>query len=157
KVATQTIGSTLAAALTQSRTWTLVVFAFMTGGILVASLTSFVPLLQSRGETLVQAAQYQSVIGASLIAGRLIGGGVLDRVFAPRVITVVLLVTSTGFFVLQQANSPAAYLIAAVGIGMAVGTEIDFLAFIVSRYYERAAFTTIFALFFAIYSLGATA
>src|SRR5205814_6134704 len=87
----------------------------------------------------------------------LIGGGVLDRVFAPRVITVVLLVTSTGFFVLQQANSPAAYLIAAVGIGMAVGTEIDFLAFIVSRYYERAAFTTIFALFFAIYSLGATA
>jgi MFS family permease len=155
--ATSAIRSTVAAALRQPRTWILAVFAFATGGLLVAGVTNFVPLLQSRGETLVHAARYQAVLGVALIAGRLIGGGLLDRVFAPRVITAVLLFTATGFFILRDANSPIAYLIAAIGIGLAIGSEIDFLAFIVSRYYDRAAFTTIFALLFAIYSLGATA
>lgn len=151
------IRSTLGAAVRQPQTWILAVFAFTTGGLLVAGVTNFVPLLQSRGETLVQAARYQAVLGVALIAGRLIGGGLLDRVFAPRVITAVLLFTAMGFFVLREANSPIAYLTAAIGIGLAIGSEIDFLAFIVSRYYDRAAFTTIFAILFAIYSLGATA
>ncbi len=157
QVARQSIRATVGAAMGQYRTWILATFAFLTGAVLVGSVTHFVPLLQSRGETLVHAAQYQSILGFSLIVGRLIGGGVLDRVFAPRVVTAVLLVTATGFMVLYQANSPVAYILAAIGIGMAVGTEIDFLAFIVSRYYDRAAFTTIFALLFAIYSLGASA
>jgi MFS family permease len=148
---------TLGAAIREPRTWILAVFAFVTGSLLIAGVTNFVPLLQSRGETLMQAARYQSVLGMALVAGRLVGGGMLDRVFAPRVITAVLLVTATGFFVLREGNSPIAYLLAAIGIGLAIGSEIDFLAFIVSRYYDRAAFTTIFALLFAIYSLGATA
>jgi MFS family permease len=147
----------VAAAMTQYRTWVLVGFAFMTGGVLLASVTNFVPLLQSRGESLVHAAQYQSVLGVSLILGRLVGGALLDRVFAPRVVTAILLVTATGFLVLRGANTPAAYILAAIGIGIAIGLEIDFLAFIVSRYYDRKAFATIFALFFAMYALGAAA
>jgi len=149
------IGSIVAAAMTQQRTWVLAVFSFMTGAVFLASVTNFVPLLQSRGESLVHAAQYQSVLGISLILGRLIGGALLDRIFAPRVVTAILLVTAAGLLVLRDANAPAAYILAAVGIGMAIGLEIDFLAFIVSRYYDRAAFATIFALFFAMYALGA--
>ncbi|HSV51872.1 MAG TPA: MFS transporter, partial [Burkholderiaceae bacterium] len=151
------IRASIGAAFRQQRTWILALFAFTTGAILLAGVTSFVPLLQSRGETLVQAARYQSFLGIALIVGRLICGGLLDRVFAPRVITGVFLVTAIGFFLLREANTPIAYFMAAIGIGLAIGSEIDFLAFIVSRYYDRAAFTTLFALLFAIYSLGAAA
>jgi len=157
KKAGQPVMVTVKSAARQYRTWALGIFALITGCILVASVTNFVPLLQSRGETLVDAAKYQSIMGLSLIAGRLVGGALLDRIFAPRVVTAILLVTALGFFILNQANSSMAYVLAAVGIGLAIGLEIDFLAFIASRYYDRAAFTTIFALFFAVYSLGATA
>jgi predicted MFS family arabinose efflux permease len=155
-VARRAIRSDVMTALRQHHTWVLAVFAFVTGVILVGSVTTFVPLLQSRGQTLVHAAQYQSILGVSMIAGRLIGGASLDRIFAPRVMTAILIFTAAGFLVLNAADSPFAYALAAMGIGLAIGTEIDFLAFIVSRYHDRAAFTTLFALLFAIYSLGAT-
>jgi MFS family permease len=155
--ARRAIRGTLAAALTQYRTWILAVFAFSTGAVLIANVTNFVPLLQSRGESLTHAALFQSVLGVSLILGRLIGGALLDRVFAPRVVTVILFCTAIGFLVLREANSSVGYIAAACGVGLAIGLEIDFLAYIVSRYYDRAAFTTIFALLFAIYSLGAAA
>lgn len=147
----------VAAAFRQSRTWILAVFAFTTGAFLLAGVTNFVPLLQSRGETLVSAAKFQSLLGVALILGRLVGGALIDRIFAPRVVTAVLVVTAAGFFVLRDASSPFAYSMAAIGIGLAIGTEVDFLAFIVSRYYDRSVFTTIFAVLFATYALGAAA
>ncbi|WP_321794909.1 MFS transporter [Caballeronia sp. J97] len=140
----------------QARIWILSVFAFLTGAVLVAGVTNFVPLLQSRGEALSRAAQYQAFLGLSLIIGRLVGGALLDRVFAPRVVTAILAVTASGLAVFAIANSPTAYVFAAVGIGLSIGVEIDFLAFIVSRYFDRSAFTTIFAFLFAMYSIGAT-
>lgn len=152
----QAVGATVRTALRQSRIWILALFAFLSGLILIGSVTSLIPLLQSRGEPLVAAARYQSILGLSLVAGRVIGGGLLDRFFAPRVITGILLATAIGFLILHQASSPVAYVLAAVGIGLAIGTEIDFLAFVVSRYYDKASFTTIYALLFATHALGAT-
>ena len=52
--------------------------------------------------------------------------------------------------------SPAAYVLSAIGIGLAIGMEIDFLAFIVNRYYAQTAFTTIYGLLFAVSSLCAS-
>jgi MFS family permease len=148
---------TFAAVSSQYQTWILAIFAVVTGAILVACVTNFVPLLQSRGETLTSAAKYQAILGISLVAGRFIGGALLDRVFAPRVVTVILITTALGLLLLAQASTPTAYTLAAIGIGLSIGIEIDFLGYIVSRYYDRASFTTIFASFFALYSIGATA
>jgi len=157
KEAGHSVRVTVTRAFGQSHTWVLAIFALITGVILVASVTSFVPMLQSRGETVVRAAQFQSILGISLLAGRLIGGALFDRIFAPRVVTAILLITACGFLVLAQASTPAAYALAAIGIGAAIGLEIDFLAFIVSRYYDRIAYATICSLFFAIYCIGSTA
>lgn len=146
----------VAGVLTQTRTYILALYAFVLGAIVIAGVTNFVPLLQSRGLTLTEAASYQSLLGVSLIAGRLITGALIDRIFAPYVMTAILCVTAAGFGILSQANSPVAFVIAAVGIGLAIGGEIDFLGYMVSRYFNRAMFTTIFAFLFAIHSLGAS-
>jgi MFS family permease len=136
-------------------TWILACFALLTGAILVAGVTSFVPMLQAQGMTRAQAAGYQSVLGLSLIAGRVIVGGLIDRIFAPRVMMAVLCITAIGFFAMYHATSPVAYVLSAAGIGLAIGAEMDFLGFLVSRYYARSAFGTLFALLFAAYALGA--
>lgn len=136
-------------------TWVLVFFAFLMGVVLIGTVISFVPMLQAQGMTRTQAAGYQSILGIALIAGRFIIGGLIDRFFAPRVMMAVLCITIVGFVSLYYANSPAAYALSAAGVGLAVGAEIDFLGFLVSRYYPKAAFATLFAVLFAIHTLGA--
>lgn len=136
-------------------TWVLVFFAFLMGLVLIGSVTSFVPMLQAQGMTRTQAAGYQSILGIALIAGRFIIGGLIDRFFAPRVMMAVLCITIIGFISMSYANSPMAYALSAAGVGLAVGAEIDFLGFLVSRYYARGAFATLFAVLFSIHTLGA--
>ena len=136
-------------------TWILTFFALLMGAMLVGSLTSFVPMLQAQGMSRVQATGYQSVLGISLIAGRIIIGGLIDRIFAPRVMMAVLGVTTLGYVSMYYAHSPATYVLSAAGIGLAIGAEMDFLSFLVSRYYTRAAFATMFAFLFSCYALGA--
>jgi len=143
-------------AFTEWHTWLLAAFALFTGGVLVTSVTMFVPILSSRGESVASAALYQSILGASLIAGRLLIGFLIDRIFAPYVMMVLLFVTTLGFFLLYQASTPLAFSLAAVGIGLAIGAEVDFLGFMVSRYFPRAAFASIFAVMFSMYALGAS-
>lgn len=146
----------MTAALKERKAWILAIFALLTGGILVNGVTTFVPLLESRGETLTEAARYQAVLGISLILGRVLIGGLIDRVFAPLVMMGVLFATFAGFLALHEAMSPLAYLLAAAGIGLAVGAEVDFLGYMVSRYFPPAAFATIFAAMFSMYALGAS-
>lgn len=135
-------------------TWVLIFFAFLMGVVLIGTVTSFVPMLQAQGMTRTQAAGYQSILGVALIAGRFIIGGLIDRFFAPRVMMAVLCITIAGFVSMFYASSPVAYVLSAAGVGLAIGAEIDFLGFLVSRYYARAAFATLFALLFAIHMLG---
>lgn len=150
------MGLIVKAAFREVRTWILVLFAFLSGAILVAGVTNLVPLLQARGETLQRAAQYQACVGIALVLGRLTAGWLFDRFFAPRVATAILLVTAAGFLVLHEAGSAGAYIVATIGIGLAIGMEVDFLGFVASRYFDKSAFTTLFGLLFASYSLGAT-
>jgi len=146
----------LALAAKVPTTWVLAFFALLTGGILTAIATSFVPMLQAEGIPRAQAAAYQSVLGLSLILGRIIIGGLIDRIFAPRVMMGVLCITILGFLAMNRAATPSAYILSAAGVGLAIGAEMDFLAFLVSRYYARAAFGTLFALLFSCYALGAS-
>jgi MFS family permease len=112
-------------------------------------------MLQAQGMTRSQAAAYQSILGVSLIVGRIVVGGLIDRIFAPRVMLGVLSITSLGFLAMHNASSAVAYVLSAAGIGLALGAEMDFLAFLVSRYYDKAAFGTVFSSLFAVYALGA--
>jgi len=154
RVASPAIRVLIGASLFQLRAVILILFALTSGAVLVTSVSDFVPMLQARGETMVAAARYQSVLGVSLVAGRLLIGGLIDRLFAPYVMLGVLLATSAGYFVLYAATTPFAYFLGAAGIGLAIGAEVDFLGYMISRYFDRATFTTIFAFLFALYALG---
>ncbi|NNE37499.1 MAG: MFS transporter, partial [Gammaproteobacteria bacterium] len=116
-------------AFSHPKTWILLSFAFFSGAVLVTVVSNFVPILQSRGETVLQAASYQSVLGISLIMGRLCIGGLIDRIFAPYIMAIVVVLAAAGLLSLYSGSSAGIYIFAAVGIGLTIGAEVDFLGF----------------------------
>ncbi|GAA3305577.1 hypothetical protein GCM10020295_59610 [Streptomyces cinereospinus] len=79
-----------------------------------------------------EVASLLSIYALASLAGRIISGVLLDRIPARLVAAVVLLCPVVGLFLLRPPFVSAAVGIALVGL--AFGTEIDLLSFLVSRY-----------------------
>lgn len=135
--------------------WVLAIFSLLSGLFLIGAIIHFVSILQDRGLSPQKAARFASLIGVSVIIGRLAVGYVLDRVFAPRVVFVLYLAPVAAFLVLREASSDAAFLGAALAFGLAQGAEIDIIAFLVSRYFPRAAFGVTYSVLFSAFTVGA--
>lgn len=106
-------------------------------------LPHFVPMLLDGGVDPVTAGRIAGQIGLAVIASRLVVGWALDRVFAPRVAMAVCLIAAAGCL-LYFAHGPAAATPAAIGLGFAVGAELDLVGFLVSRYFGPAQFGRVY-------------
>lgn len=109
--------------------------AIAVGGIVV----HFVPMLSDAGYTASQAAKLASVLGLSLMAGRLLTGFLIDRIFAPIVAATLMSISAAGFLCLFVAGSPGLPFAAAL-VGLSLGAELDLLAYLVSRYFPSDAY-----------------
>ena len=89
------------------------------------------------------------------MAGRLLAGFLVDRIFAPYVATFFFLAPIAGFAFLSTATGilPA---LGVVFMGMGLGTEIDLIAFLVTRYFGQLSFGQIYGYFFMIFGLGSS-
>jgi MFS family permease len=132
----------------------LAVFALLSGALLIAAIGNFVPLLTERGVASADAARFQALVGVSVIVARLVIGHAFDRLSAPLVMAVVFATTGVTLSSLTQFDGTPFYVAAAIGIGIAVGAEMDVLAFLVGRYFPPTHFARLFGLLFAAYSLG---
>jgi MFS family permease len=112
-------------------------------------------ILVSDGFTPVQAGQVAGLIGLSVIAGRVVAGFLLDRVWAPLVAFVFLTVPAISCLLLANPQVGLQYLaIAAVLVGLAAGAEFDLIAYMVSRYFGMKAYGQIYAWQFIGFGLG---
>ena len=139
------------------RFWVLAICAALAGVFVITGIGNFVPLLVERGLPRSVAAGYQAVVGVAVILARVFIGALLDRFAAPRLMLAVFATSVAGMATFAAGDGPAVYLVAAVAIGIAVGVEIDVLAYLVSRYFDRDTFGQVFGLMFAAYSLGGAA
>jgi predicted MFS family arabinose efflux permease len=95
-------------------------------------------------------------IGMSALTGRLVGGWLLDRFWAPGVALVILALPGISCWLLARgALTPATALTSIVLIGFAVGVEYDLMAFFVARYFGMRSYTQIYALLYVCFALGA--
>jgi len=95
-------------------------------------------------------------IGMSALSGRLVGGWLLDRFWAPGVALVILVLPGISCWLLAHgALTPGTALTAIVLIGFAVGVEYDLMAFFVARYFGLRSYTQIYALLYVCFALGA--
>ena len=95
------------------------------------------------------------VFGLATMAGRLLAGYLVDRFFAPVVATVFFLAPIAGFVLLSTASG-ALPALGVILLGLGLGTEIDLIAFLVSRYLGQRSFGEIYGYCFMIFGLGSS-
>jgi predicted MFS family arabinose efflux permease len=125
----------------------LVVISLIMTGAMMGTIVHFVPLLSEAGHSRPAAAATAGMIGLCSIAGRLIGGFLLDRLSGPIVASCIFILPVMGASLLFWAagNAGTALLTAAL-FGLAVGGEVDVLAYMTSRYFGLRQFGSMFAL-----------
>lgn len=147
-------GLSLAEAV-RTRTYWLVILTFFVIGFAVQSaLMHLVPLLTSRGISPMAAAFAQSMMFLAVTTGRLVTGWLMDRFFAPRVALAFLLAPIVGLLLLTLNLPEWLAIVAALMIGLAVGAEVDVLAYLNGRYFGQRHFARIYGSFYGSYSLS---
>lgn len=141
-------GLTPGAALRSYRFWLILFSVLLLYLALAGMVPNLIPALEDKGLSPAEAALAQSMFAATLIAGRLGMGFLLDRYWAPAVAQFTLLPAAIGCLILSGTPSPLSAMIGAALIGLASGAELDLLAYLTSRYFGRAHFARIYGLLY---------
>lgn len=136
----------------------LILTSFLLVGIgITGMLAHLVPMLIDRGVAPAVAALCMSLLALGLVAGRILAGVLMDRFFAPYVAAVFLLGLVGGIVLLATGASGWLIFVAALGVGLATGSEISEIAYISSRYFGPRAFGLIYGVMFSAFQLGSMA
>jgi predicted MFS family arabinose efflux permease len=142
-------------AVREPRFWLLAGVFFLVAVAINGTVAHVVPLLTDRGISPAAATAIFGLFGLSTLAGRLLAGYLVDRIFAPHVASVFFLAPIAGFVLLGSAAGP----LPAVGVvlfGLGLGTEIDLIAFLVTRYFGQRAFGELYGYFFMVFGFGSS-
>lgn len=113
-----------------------------------------VPSLLERGLEATDASLYIAMLSAGGIAGRLLAGWAIDRMFAPRLVAAVFALAGASCFLLAWAD-PSWALFAVVIIGFAIGAEVDLIAYLAAAYFGLRSYATIYGWLYALFASGA--
>jgi nitrate/nitrite transporter NarK len=116
------------------------------------ALVHLVPMLSDRGLKLEDAALIVSVLGGSSVAGRLLLGWILDYLEGSYVAACSLLLAGVGLFLLGNAQSLHAAVIAAMIAGLGMGCEFDLMPYMLKRYFGMRSFSTMYGLIYTVYA-----
>lgn len=125
----------------------LLLVSTVTQGLVVHTI----PLLTDKGYSPETAAALMIAVGLSTMAGRLLSGYLVDRIFAPFVAAFFFLLPCLGVYLLESTISPIAGIIS---LGLASGTEIDMIGFLTSRYFGMKRFGQLYGYLFASFVVG---
>ena len=143
-------------ALLQRREFWLLLTAFAVGSIFGGGYVAhFISLLRSKGADFSTASMIASVLGFGLLVGRLASGWLMDRIPAALVGVGTMVLFSAGLLLLLEADRPL-MMLAAVLIGFGLGSELDLLAYLVSRYFPARHFGKTYGLLYGL-AIGASA
>jgi MFS family permease len=124
--------------------------AVATGGVVV----HFASMLLDVGYAPTQAGEMTSLLGVSLIAGRVLTGAAVDHLFAPHVAAAMMAASATGFLLLSLDSNAHLLPFASVLVGMSLGAELDLIAYLASRYFPAAHYGRIFGVLYSIFLVG---
>ncbi len=147
-------GTAVAHALRSRAFWILIATLFLSSVSMNGAITHLSPLLTDRGVTAANAALAASMLGLTSFCGRLITGLLLDRFFGPRVGFCVCAVAAGGILLLARAGSGPHGVVAAMLIGLGVGSEADLTPYLLTRYFGLRAFSTLYGFTWTAYAIA---
>jgi predicted MFS family arabinose efflux permease len=147
-------GSSLAMAIRQWRFWVVglaVGAAALAVGGPIPSIESILRELNFSREQIISLA---SLVGLSIIAGRLASSYLIDRFWAPLVALVMNLAGAAALvFLCWGQSSFAGTALCLVFIGAVTGSEYDLAPFLVARYFGSRHYAAIYGALYGIFSL----
>jgi predicted MFS family arabinose efflux permease len=148
-------GLTLKEALRHRRFWIMTAAFLLIAFALTAPTPNLENILRTRHFSLPQIGGITASFGLSVIAGRIVGGWLLDRFWAPGCAVVFLLAPLAGNLLFSRAviDAPMATL-SVVTLGLGAGFEFDLLAYLIARYFGRRAYGTIYGCFYTVIAFG---
>ncbi|MEM7613236.1 MAG: MFS transporter [Pseudomonadota bacterium] len=149
-------GLTLRQACKDWRLW-LLAYSFLPLSFIIGGpIPGIENVMTTQGFSTEQALTLGYALPLSVVVGRLVGGYMIDHIWAPAVAVVVLSLPIFFCAILRMDDpSYALALLGNVSLGLAAGVEYDLLAFLVSRYFGMRSYATIYGVMYAIFALGA--
>jgi len=113
-------------------------------------------ILKAKGFEMADVIRLTPFIGLSALIGRLVGGWLLDRFWAPAVALVILCLPGLSCWMLAHGELSFAEAVLSIClIGFAVGVEYDLMAFLVARYFGMRSYAQTYSLLYVCFSIGA--
>ena len=149
-------GLSLKQAATDWRFW-LLAYAFVPISFAVGGpIPNLETMMGTKGFDATDAVTLASVIGPAVVVGRVVGGFLLDHLWAPAVAATILSMPAIATFMLAQPDPSFLYAAAAIAIlGAAAGVEYDLMAYLVSRYFGLLHYAAIYGALYGFFALGA--
>lgn len=128
------------------------VISFGIGG----AIPNLFPLYREAGFGPEATAGILSLIGLSVIAGRLVTGMLLDRLWAPGVAAFLMCLPALSCYLLTTgmiSNTDA--VVATILLGLAAGAEFDIIAYLASRYFGMRSYSKLYSYLYIAFAVGA--
>ena len=111
-------------------------------------------LFSDRGIPLALIPTLLSVTGLCAWIGSLMGGFLLDRVFAPYVAATIYVLTTAGILLLAFVPGTVFAFVAVSLIGLAIGSEAEIITYLVGRYFPLGDFSRIVGIIWVSWAWG---
>ncbi len=141
-------------ALCGYRFWVLLVSIFLVYIAMSGMVPNLIPALTDQGITPRKAATAISVFGVAVIAGRLIVGFLVDKIWAPGVAAIAIALPVLGSLILAGAPGFLVACVAAAMLGFAAGAELDLMSFLAAKYFGLRHYPQIYAVLYSALALA---
>ncbi len=149
-------GFSRAEALKQWRFWLIALILLPISFGLAGAVPNLEPILLDKGLDQATILTLTPLVGFASICGRLVGGWLLDRFWAPGVAFVLLGLPAVSCVILAGSDvDPGMIRLAILLLGFALGIEYDVVAYLTSRYFGMRAYSGLYAIFYVCFSTGA--
>ncbi len=151
-------GLTLAEARAGRQLWILLASILMIAFAYGGAVIHLPRMLEAGGYTPARAAPLMSLLGLSVLLGRIGSGLLLDRFWAPLVTLPLLALPAVACVLLMgQPPAPATAALAVVLLGLSSGAETDLIAYLAGRYFGMAHYGKIYGFLYMGFALATAA
>lgn len=133
--------------------WTLSAVGVLTSFGVSSVVSHLIPFVRDLGGSGAKAAELASVLGLAAVVGRVLTGALLDR-FHGSLVGIALICGGLFGAVLLRFFGIEFGLISVVLVGLALGAEVDLMAYLVSRYFGVRYHGAIFGWTYGMVALG---
>ncbi len=150
-------GLSFAQAVRHWRFWVLAAAFVPISLALGGPIPNLETILGAKGFARGQAVELASLVGYAVMVGRVGGGWLIDRFWAPGVAFVLLASPALALYALAQPGA-LGFPVAAAAIamlGIALGVEYDFMAYMSARYFGLRSYGSIYGALYGFFALGA--